>query len=56
LLHIFELRMFFGSGCRIYFGEDKGNIVILLCEGDKSSQRRDIKTSKTYWKEYQDYG
>jgi len=53
---VLELRMFFGSGYRIYFGEDKGNIIILLCGGDKSSQSRDIKTAKTYWKEYQDHG
>jgi putative addiction module killer protein len=47
-----ELRLFFGSGYRIYFGEDAGNIVIILCGGDKDSQNRDIETAKTYWEEY----
>lgn len=48
---VLELRMFFGPGYRVYFGEDDGNIVILLCGGDKSSQKQDIKTAKQYWKE-----
>lgn len=47
-----ELRLFFGVGYRIYFGEEDGNIIILLCGGDKSSQNRDIKTAKAYWQEY----
>ncbi len=32
-----ELRLFFGPGYRVYFGEDAGNIVVILCGGDKSS-------------------
>lgn len=47
-----ELRMFFGSGYRIYFGEDGENIVIVLCGGDKSTQEKDIENAKAYWKEY----
>ena len=49
---ILELRMFFGSGYRVYFGEDDGNIVILLCGDDKDSQSQDIKNAKEYWKDY----
>lgn len=51
-----ELRLFFGAGYRVYFGEEDGNIVILLCGGDKSSQKRDIKTAKAYWQEHKDHG
>ena len=47
-----ELRMFFGSGYRVYFGEHGGNIVVLLCGGDKGSQNKDIQQAKAYWKEY----
>lgn len=47
-----ELRLFFGSGYRVYFGEDKGNIVILLCGGDKDTQGRDIEKAKELWKEH----
>ncbi len=49
---IFELRFAFGSGYRVYFGEEGDTIVILLCGGDKSSQEKDIETAKTYWQEY----
>ena len=47
-----ELRMFFGSGYRVYFGEHGGNIVVLLCGGDKATQSKDIQQAKVYWKEY----
>ena len=48
-----ELRFFFGSGYRVYFGEDAGNIVVILCGGDKASQNQDIENAKAYWQEYQ---
>lgn len=51
-----ELRLFFGAGYRIYFGEDAENIVVLLNGGDKKSQKKDIKQAKAYWREYLDHG
>ena len=53
---VLELRMFFGPGYRVYFGEDDKNIVVLLCGGDKGSQKQDIKRAKEFWKEYQSNG
>jgi putative addiction module killer protein len=47
-----ELRLFFGSGYRVYFGEKDNQIVVLLCGGDKSTQSKDIEQAKAYWKEY----
>jgi len=47
-----ELRFFFGSGYRAYFGEASGEIVVLLTGGDKSSQAKDIKKAKAFWKAY----
>jgi len=47
-----EQRIFFGSGYRVYFGEEDGRIIILLCGGDKDSQKMDIKAAKAYWKEH----
>jgi len=49
---VFELRFFFGAGYRVYFGEDGDTIVVLLCGGDKKTQRRDIQRAKAYWQEY----
>lgn len=49
---IHELRLFFGSGYRIYFGEDGDKIVVILCAGDKSSQSKDIDFARDCWKDY----
>jgi putative addiction module killer protein len=53
---VLELRIFFGPGYRVYFGEEANQLVILLIGGDKGTQTRDIKTAKAYWKEYQTHG
>jgi len=47
-----ELRIAFGPGYRVYFGEDGETIVVLLCGGDKSSQEADIRRAKEYWIDY----
>lgn len=39
---VYELRFFFGSGYRIYFGFNGETVVLLLCGGDKSSQTKEI--------------
>ena len=41
-----EMRIFVGKGYRIYFTIRNGQLVILLCGGDKSSQARDIEQAK----------
>lgn len=51
---IWELRMDFGPGYRIYFGKQGTTIVILLTGGDKKSQSRDIAKAKRYWLEYKE--
>ncbi|MCE0522207.1 MAG: type II toxin-antitoxin system RelE/ParE family toxin [Methylacidiphilales bacterium] len=49
---LYELRLFFGPGYRVYFGERHGTILVILTGGDKSSQNRDIKRAKEYWRSY----
>jgi putative addiction module killer protein len=50
--NIFELRVFIGAGYRVYAGNDGDKLVIILCGGDKSTQREDIKQAKIYWRIY----
>ena len=50
--NLYELRLDFGPGYRIYFsiyfsGSDSRTLLI-LCAGDKSSQTRDIERAKEY--------
>ena len=51
---VFELRIHFGPGYRVYFGQDGATLVVLLCGGDKSSQKQDIKKAQKNWKEYKE--
>jgi putative addiction module killer protein len=46
------LRMDFGPGYRIYFGQDGRELIILLIGGDKRTQHEDIATAKEYWSDY----
>ncbi|MDR2337713.1 MAG: type II toxin-antitoxin system RelE/ParE family toxin [Deltaproteobacteria bacterium] len=43
---IFELRIFVGPGYRIYFYYKDERVIMLLCGGNKKTQKRDIKTAK----------
>ena len=36
------MKIHFGPGYRVYFTERAGEIVILLCGGDKTTQTADI--------------
>jgi putative addiction module killer protein len=49
---VFELRLQFKAGYRVYFGKVGNKIVLLLCGGDKKSQPKEIKRAKGYWKDY----
>jgi putative addiction module killer protein len=51
---VFEFRIDFGPGYRIYFGKDGETIVILLAGGTKKRQHRDIETAKQRWQDYKD--
>lgn len=49
---VFEFRIDYGPGVRIYLGMEEKEIVILLCGGMKKSQSRDIEKAKEYWADY----
>ena len=43
---IFEIRIQYGCGYRIYYTFENNELVILLCGGDKSTQQDDIIKAK----------
>jgi putative addiction module killer protein len=49
---VHELKIDFGPGYRVYFGQDGTEVVILLNGGDKRTQEEDIETAKEYWQTY----
>lgn len=49
-----EYKIDFGPGYRIYFGKDGNRLIILLCGGNKKTQRKDIEKAKQYWQDYKD--
>jgi len=49
---VFEYRIDFGPGYRIYFGKDGDAVVILLCGGTKKRQNRDIAMAHDQWVDY----
>jgi putative addiction module killer protein len=49
---VWEARLAFGPGYRIYFGRSGRELVLLLLGGDKGSQRKDIKRAKESWATY----
>ena len=49
---VFELKIDMGPGYRLYFSQIGLEIVLLLCGGDKKSQRKDIAIAKKYYQDY----
>ena len=50
---IFESRIDFGPGYRIYFGRDGDALIILLGGGTRKRQQRDIEAARDLWRQYQ---
>ncbi|MEM7589616.1 MAG: type II toxin-antitoxin system RelE/ParE family toxin [Myxococcota bacterium] len=50
---VWELRLHFGSGYRVYCGLqlDKG-LVVLLVGGNKGSQQKDIRLARQLWQQW----
>ncbi len=51
---VFEMKVDFGPGYRVYFTQRGQVLVVLLCGGDKSTQEKDIAKAKELvieWKE-----
>jgi putative addiction module killer protein len=49
---VFELKLDFGPGYRIYFGYKTDAALVLLFGGHKKRQQKDIDKAHEYWREY----
>lgn len=49
---VYESKIDFGPGYRIYFGKDGETLVILLGGGTKKRQSADIRDARVRWADY----
>jgi putative addiction module killer protein len=47
-----ELRIDTGPGYRVYFVVEGKSTVVLICGGDKSTQKKDIRRAREYLADY----
>jgi putative addiction module killer protein len=50
---VWELRIDYGPGYRVYYARSGPMTLLLLGGGDKTTQAADIRQAQTYWIEYQ---
>ena len=50
---VWELKIDYGPGYRVYNALDGDRIILLLIGGDKSSQKQDLAKAVKFWREYQ---
>jgi putative addiction module killer protein len=51
---LFELRIDWGPGYRVYYVMIAKECVLLLCGGDKRKQQADIERALTYLKDFKE--
>ena len=49
---VWELRIDYGPGYRVYFAKEENRIILLLIGGDKDSQKRDIAQATSYLQDH----
>jgi putative addiction module killer protein len=49
---VWELRIDYGPGYRVYYAPAGETVVLLLCGGSKRSQSADIEEAARYWADY----
>jgi len=52
---VYEMRIRYGPGYRIYFGFVDNRVILLVAGGDKRNQQVDIKKAIAYWADYKDF-
>ncbi|MFK3559250.1 type II toxin-antitoxin system RelE/ParE family toxin [Pasteurella multocida] len=48
---LYEMRIMKGAGYRVYYAQYKDVTYLLICGGDKSTQKADIAKAKALWEE-----
>lgn len=51
---VYELKVHYGPGYRVYFSEQDNTIILLLLGGSKGTQSKDIKKAKQHWAEFKE--
>lgn len=49
---VWELRIDYGPGYRVYYARAGEKLLLLLIGGDKRKQQADIATALTYWNDW----
>ena len=49
---VFERRIHFGPGYRVYFARETDRIILLLAGGTKTRQNKDIADAQARWQDY----
>ena len=49
---IYECKLNFGPGYRVYMGKENHAMIILLCGGSKKQQNKDIALARDLWRDY----
>jgi putative addiction module killer protein len=50
---VFEYKIDYGPGYRVYFGVDGKELVILVGGGTKKRQSSDIKNARNHWADFE---
>lgn len=51
---VWEARLAFGPGYRVYFGKYGPSVILLLLGGDKTTQSRDVRRAQQFWTQYRE--
>ncbi len=49
---VYEIKIDYGPGYRVYYGLDEKTAVLLLLGGDKSTQKKDITQARMYCEDH----
>jgi len=48
---VFEMRIHYGAGWRLYYAQEGRYLYLLLSAGSKASQRKDIQKAQAMWQQ-----